>query len=205
MSSKPEWPSSERILEEWDQAMRFARDVLLNGKVSQRVRFLQEELLSLCDLGSISSYCPPTCANERKTDLGSREMTDVLSLLTSTYPRYTDAESRGAVERVGATLARRDSAVAEQVVAWLDAQSAHASAPGDVYALLCWSCALLPLVISSPLLDDLVRVLAGLLDALLASPRAKAAVRVGAITRVRRALRGVSYVCRWQYASIYLT
>ncbi|KAJ6581434.1 armadillo-type protein [Mycena capillaripes] len=175
MSSKPEWPSSDRIFAEWDQAMRFARDVLLNGKVSERVRFLQDELFSLCDL-----------------DLGSRETTDVLSLLTGTYPRYMDAESRGAVERVGAALARRDSGIAEQIVVWLDAQSAHASAPGDVYALLCWSCALLPLVIVSPLLDDLVRVLAGLLDSLLGSPRAKPAVRVGAVTRVRRALRGVS-------------
>ncbi|KAJ7606190.1 armadillo-type protein [Mycena polygramma] len=175
MSSKPQWPSSERIFDEWDQAMRVARDVLLNGKVSERVRFLQEELLSLCDL-----------------ELGSRETMDVLALLTGTYPRYTDAESRGAVERVGAALARRDSAVAEQVVVWLDAQSAHASAPGDIYALLCWSCALLPLVIASPLLDNLVRVLAGLLDTLLGSPRAKPAVRVGAVTRVRRALRAVS-------------
>ncbi|KAJ7180610.1 armadillo-type protein [Mycena filopes] len=175
MSSKPEWPSSEHIFAEWDQAMRFAHDVLLNGKVSERVRFLQDELLSLCE-----------------QDLGSRETTDVLSHLISTYPRYTDAESRGAVERVGSALARRDSAVAEQMVAWLDAQSAHASAPGDVYALLCWSCALLPLVITSPLLEDLTRVLAGLLDTLLASPRAKPAVRVGAVTRVRRALRGVS-------------
>ncbi|KAF8216432.1 ARM repeat-containing protein [Mycena galopus ATCC 62051] len=173
--SKPEWPSSEVIFDQWDQAMRFAHDVLLNGKVSERVRFLQEELLSVCDL-----------------DLGSRETTDVLALLTGTYPRYTDAESRGAVERVGAALAKRDSAVAEQVVVWLDAQSAHASAPGDLYALLCWSCALLPLVIVSPLVDDLVRVLAGLLDALLGSPRAKPAVRVGAVTRVRRALRAVS-------------
>ncbi|KAJ7760500.1 armadillo-type protein [Mycena metata] len=127
MSSKPEWPSSERIFAEWDQAMRFAHDVLLNGKVSERVRFLQDELLSLCE-----------------QELGSRETTDVLSHLISTYPRYTDAESRGAVERVGTALARRDSTVAEQIVAWLDAQSAHASAPGDVYALLCWSCALLP-------------------------------------------------------------
>ncbi|KAJ7334076.1 armadillo-type protein [Mycena albidolilacea] len=175
MSSKPEWPSSEFIFDQWDQAMRFAHDVLLNGKVSERVRFLQDELLAVSDL-----------------DLGSRETTDVLALLTGTYPRYTDAESRVAVERVGAALAKRDSAVAEQVVVWLDAQSAHASAPGDLYALLCWSCALLPLVIASPPVDDLVRVLAGLLDALLGSPRAKPAVRVGAVTRVRRALRGIS-------------
>ncbi|KAJ7504446.1 armadillo-type protein [Mycena galericulata] len=175
MSSKPGWPPSERIFAEWDQAMRFAHDVLLNGKVSERVRFLQDELLSVCDL-----------------DLGSSKTTDVFSLLIGTYPRYTDAESRGAVERVGAALVRRDPAVAEQVVAWLDAQSAHASAPSDIYALLCWSCALLPLVVTSSRLDGLVRVLAGLLDALLASPRAKPAVRVGAVTRVRRALRAVS-------------
>ncbi|KAJ7720581.1 armadillo-type protein [Mycena maculata] len=174
-STKPEWPSSERIYDEWDQAMRFAHDVLLNGKVSERVRFLQEEVLSLCDL-----------------ELGSSQTTDVFSLLIGTYPRYTDAESRGAVERVGSALVRREPVVAEQAVTWLDAQSAHASAPGDIYALLCWSCALLPLVVTSPLLGDLVRVLAGLLDALLASPRAKAAMRVGAVTRIRRALRSVS-------------
>lgn len=54
MSSKPVWPSSDRIHAEWDQAIRFAHDVLLNGKVSERVRFLQDEVLSLCDLGTIS-------------------------------------------------------------------------------------------------------------------------------------------------------
>jgi hypothetical protein len=194
MSSKPEWPSSELIFDQWDQAMRFAHDVLLNGKVSERVRFLQDELLAVSDLGSTPSQCVGHALIfcEKKIDLGSRETTDVLALLTGTYPRYADAESRVAVERVGAALAKRDSAVAEQVVVWLDAQSAHASAPGDLYALLCWSCALLPLVIASPPVDDLVRVLASLLDALLGSPRAKPAVRVGAVTRVRRALRGVS-------------
>ncbi|KAK7030667.1 TOG domain-containing protein [Favolaschia claudopus] len=175
MSAKPEWPSSDDILNEWDQAMKFAHGMLLNGKVSERVRFLQDDLLSACDL-----------------ELGSRETGDVLALLTSTYPRYTDAESRGAVERVGVMLAKRDLAVAEQIVVWLDAQSAHASAPGDIYALLCWSCALLPLIIVSPLAEKLVRVLAGLLDSLLSSPRAKPAVRVGAVTRLRRALRVVS-------------
>ncbi|KAJ7281606.1 armadillo-type protein [Mycena rebaudengoi] len=178
MSSKPAWPSSGNIFAEWELAMRIAHDVLLNGKVSERVRFLQEELLGLCDL-----------------DLGSRQTTDVFLLLTSTYPRYTDAESRGAVERVGSALVRRDAGVAEQVVVWLKAQSVHASAPGDIYALLCWSCALLPLVIGSPVSTDLVRVLANLLDALLGSARVKAAVRVGAVTRVRRALRGVCCLC----------
>ncbi|KAJ7077832.1 armadillo-type protein [Mycena belliarum] len=175
MSVKPVWPPSDRIYAEWDQAMRIAHNVLLTGRVGERVRFLQDEILSLCDL-----------------ELGSRERADLFFLLTSTYPRYADAESRGAVERVGVALVRRDPALADQVVVWLDAQSAHASAPGDVYALLCWCCALLPLVITSSLLGDLARVLAGLLDTLLGSPRAKPAVRVGAITRVRRALRAVS-------------
>ncbi|KAJ7224326.1 armadillo-type protein [Mycena pura] len=173
--SRPEWPSPDQLFAEWDQAMHFARDMLLNGRVSERVRFLQEQVLPLCDL-----------------DLGARETADTLSLLTATFPRYTDAESRGAVERVGVALIRRDPALAEQVVNWIDAQLVHASAPADIYALLCWSCALLPTVIASPVLDKLVLILAELLDSLLGSPRAKAAVRVGAVTRVRRALRGVS-------------
>ncbi|KAJ7623265.1 armadillo-type protein [Roridomyces roridus] len=148
--------------------MVFAHDVLLNGKVSDRVRFLQDEVLSLCDL-----------------ELGSSQTTDVFTLLTN-------AESRGAVERVGAALVRREPALADQVIAWLDTQSAHASAPSDIYALLCWSCALLPLVVDSPRLNALERVMAGLFDALQAFSRAKPAIRVGAITRVRRALRSVS-------------
>lgn len=58
---------------------------------------------------------------------------DVFKLLTSTYPRYVDAESREAVEEVGIAIVRRDElrgtpqgepneskfGVAEQVLGWM--------------------------------------------------------------------------------------
>lgn len=38
---------SERIVDEWPQAMQFARTKLMNGRTSERVLFIQEELLPL--------------------------------------------------------------------------------------------------------------------------------------------------------------
>lgn len=127
-------------------------------------------------------------------ELGSRETMDILALLTDTYPRYNDAESRAAVEQVGAALIRRDATLAEPVVIWIDSQSVHASASNDIYGLLCWACALLPLVVETPYKNELVHVLARLYDALLASPRVKAPLRVGGTTRVRRAFRAVCHL-----------
>ena len=58
---------------------------------------------------------------------------DIFKLLTSTYPRYVDSESREAVEEVGIALVRRDElrgtpqgepnesklGVTEQVLGWM--------------------------------------------------------------------------------------
>lgn len=58
---------------------------------------------------------------------------DIFKLLTLTYPRYVDAQSREAVEAVGVALVRRDQqrgtphgepdetkfGVAEQVLGWM--------------------------------------------------------------------------------------
>ena len=58
---------------------------------------------------------------------------DVFKLLTSTYPRYIDSESREAVEEVGMAMVRRDElrgtpqgevdetrfGVTEQVLGWM--------------------------------------------------------------------------------------
>ncbi|KAJ7066647.1 armadillo-type protein [Mycena amicta] len=173
--SKPLWPSADQLLEQWDLAMRVAHDILINGKVNQRIRFLHDQILPLSD-----------------QELGSRETMDILALLTSTYQRYNDAESRTAVEQVGAALIRRDATLAEPVVIWIDAQSVHANAPTDIFALLSWACALLPLVVETSYKNELVRVLASLYDSLLASPRVKPALRTGGITRVRRAFRAIS-------------
>ncbi|KAF7308577.1 TOG domain-containing protein [Mycena chlorophos] len=172
---KPQWPPADVLFEQWDVAMRVAHDVLLNARVHERTQFLHDQILPLCD-----------------QELGSRETTDIFGLLTSTYPRYTDPESRAAVEQVGAALIRRDSTLAEPVVIWIDSQSVHASAPTDIFALLSWSCTLLPLVVETPYKSQLLRVLANLYDAILASPRAKPALRTGAITRVRRAFRAIT-------------
>ena len=58
---------------------------------------------------------------------------DIFQLLTSTYPRYVDSESREAVEEVGIALVRRDElrgtpqgepsesklGVTEQILGWM--------------------------------------------------------------------------------------
>lgn len=68
-----------------------------------------------------------------RTDLSLSQIMDVFKLLTSTYPRYVDAESREAVEAVGVAMVRRDElrgtpqgepnenkfGVAEQVFGWM--------------------------------------------------------------------------------------
>ncbi|KAF7294474.1 TOG domain-containing protein [Mycena kentingensis (nom. inval.)] len=174
-TSKPRWPASDVLFDQWDIAMRVARDILLNRKNHDRAQFLLETVLPLCD-----------------QELGSRESNDILQLLTSTYPRYTDTESRTAVEQVGVALIRRDPSLAEQVLIWLDSQSTHASAPADIFALLCWACALLPLVLETKYQSDVLRVLAALYDSLVGSPRVKPALRTAGVARVRRVFRAVS-------------
>ncbi|KAF7309756.1 TOG domain-containing protein [Mycena indigotica] len=145
IGSKPSWPSSNEVFEQWDLAMRVAHDTLLNGRVTERTQFIHDHILPLCD-----------------QELGSRQTMDIFALLTSTYPRYTDSESRAAVEQVGAALIRQDTTLAEPVVIWLNSQSTHANAPTDIFALLSWACALLPLVVDTPQKNELLRVLADL-------------------------------------------
>ena len=69
----------------------------------------------------------------RHLDLSLSQIMDVFKLLTSTYPRYVDADSREAVEIVGMVLVRRDElrgtpqgetneskfGVVEQVLGWM--------------------------------------------------------------------------------------
>lgn len=69
---------------------------------------------------------------DRHADLSLSQVMDIFKLLTSTYPRYVDAESREAVESVGVALVRRDElrgtpqgepgsilGVTEQVLGWM--------------------------------------------------------------------------------------
>ena len=58
-------------------------------------------------------------------DLSLSQMLDVFRLLTLTYPRYNDNQSRDAVEEVGMALVKRDETsenkfgLAEQILGWL--------------------------------------------------------------------------------------
>ena len=70
---------------------------------------------------------------DREADLSLSQIMDMFKLLTSTYPRYIDAESREAVEEVGMAMVRRDElrgtpegesseskfGVTEQVLGWM--------------------------------------------------------------------------------------
>ena len=74
-------------------------------------------------------------------DLDISQTMDIFRLLTLTYPRYADAQSREAVEEVGLELIRRDErrgipggdpnvsklGVAEQILGWLSHEVGHIS------------------------------------------------------------------------------
>ncbi|RDX47550.1 ARM repeat-containing protein [Lentinus brumalis] len=202
-----EWTTSgsvwrrENILKDWPSAMRAAQTRLFTSSTKGRVQFLREELLVLAKHG----------------DLSLSQVMDVFKLLTSTYPRYVDAESREAVEEVGVAMVRRDElrgtpqgepdesklGVAEQVLGWMTQEvgrihkrsSSHAAA--DMLVLLSWCCGLYTACLEcnpdfpkSPSWTALLGVMASLVDMLLdPSTHSKKSLQKSALVRTRRALR----------------
>lgn len=73
---------------------------------------------------------------DRGADLSLSQIMDIFKLLTSTYPRYIDAESRESVESVGVAMVRRDElrgtpegeqdeskfGVMEQILGWMSSE-----------------------------------------------------------------------------------
>ncbi|RPD57344.1 ARM repeat-containing protein [Lentinus tigrinus ALCF2SS1-7] len=191
----------ENILKDWSGAMRTAQTMLFTSSTKARVRFLREELLVLAKHG----------------DLSLSQIMDVFKLLTSTYPRYVDAESREAVEEVGVAMVRRDElrgtpqgepneskfGVAEQVLGWMSHEvgrihkrsSSHAAA--DMFVLLNWCCGLYvaclecnPDFPQSRCWTALLGIMASLVDMILdPSTRSKKSLQKSARVRTRRALR----------------
>ncbi|KAI8978208.1 ARM repeat-containing protein [Trametes punicea] len=181
--------------------MLAAQTRLFTSSTKARVQFLREELLVLANHG----------------DLSLSQVMDMFKLLTSTYPRYVDSESREAVEEVGIALVRRDElrgtpqgesnetklGVTEQVLGWMSHEvgqiskrsSSHAAA--DMFVLLSWSCGLYvacldsnPDFPKSRSWQALLGVMASLIDMLLdPATRAKKSLQKSALVRTRRALR----------------
>ncbi|KAG5638050.1 hypothetical protein H0H81_002084 [Sphagnurus paluster] len=87
------------------------------------------------------------------TDLNLSQIMDIFRLLTLTYPRYSDAMSRDAVEAVGMELIRRDEmrglpdgptdevklGVTEQIIAWLSSEVARLAKRGSSRSALIGS------------------------------------------------------------------
>ncbi|KDR69874.1 hypothetical protein GALMADRAFT_913484 [Galerina marginata CBS 339.88] len=192
----------DRVLSDWPRSLEYAQNLLLNQKTKARVAFLQDEILSLAKHG----------------DLTLSQILDVFKLLTLTYPRYSDASSRDAIEAVGIELVRRDElrgtdegakdelrlGVAEQLLGWLSNEVGRLSkkgnsdsyAPSDLFVLLSWSCGLYttcvkynPQFTTSNSWRALVGSMAVLLDMLTESSMAKPSLKKGALVRTRRALR----------------
>ncbi|KIL53983.1 hypothetical protein M378DRAFT_28830 [Amanita muscaria Koide BX008] len=180
------------VSKDWSKAIAYARNVLLVGRTKVRIQFLREEILGLVKNG----------------DLDLSQTMDIFKLLTLTYPRYSDSNSRDAVEQVGMELIRHDEGadmklgVAEQVISWLSVEvgrvvkkgSASSYATADMFVLLSWSCGIYTTCansddfVSSNPWKTLINSIAILLDALLGS-EAKPSLKKGALVRVRRALR----------------
>ena len=127
----------ENILTDWSGSMLAAQTSLFTSSTKARIQFLREELLVLAKHGGAFILSPekfrePLIQN-RHLDLSLSQIMDVFKLLTSTYPRYVDAQSREAVESVGMALVRRDElrgtsqgeqdeskfGVVEQVLGWM--------------------------------------------------------------------------------------
>jgi hypothetical protein len=53
----PSW-QRDRVLNDWQKSMEYARNVLLRDKTKARIQFLQDELLSLAKHGGT---CIPAC------------------------------------------------------------------------------------------------------------------------------------------------
>ncbi|KAF5374683.1 hypothetical protein D9615_008940 [Tricholomella constricta] len=191
----------DRVLNDWQQSLEYAQNLLLDAKAKTRAQFLQDELLSLA----------------KHADLNLSHIMDIFKLLTLTYPRYPDAASQGAVEAVGMELIRRDEmrglpdgpadevklGVAEQILGWLSNEVARlvkrgspsSYASSDLFVLLSWSCGIYTVCVNvSPEFSStnvwrvLVGSMATLLEMLNAS-NARSSLLHGALVRVRRALR----------------
>ncbi|KAI0710312.1 ARM repeat-containing protein [Cerioporus squamosus] len=195
-----EW-RRENIMKDWPGAMRAAQTRLFTSSTKARVQFLREELLVLAKHG----------------DLSLSQVMDVFKLLTSTYPRYVDAESRQGVEEVGVAMVRRDElrgtpqgepgeskfGVAEQVLGWMSQEvgrihkrsSSYAAA--DMFVLLSWCCGLYvaclecnPDFSKSRSWTTLLGVMASLVDMLLdPTTHSKKSLQKSTLVRTRRALR----------------
>ncbi|KAH9856756.1 ARM repeat-containing protein [Lenzites betulinus] len=199
-STGPEW-RRENIMKNWSGAMLAAQTRLFTSSTKARTQFLREELLVLANHG----------------DLSLSQVMDIFKLLTSTYPRYVDSESREAVEEVGIALVRRDElrgtpqgepneskfGVSEQVLGWMSQEvgriakrsSSHAAA--DLFVLLSWCCGLYaacldsnPDFTSSRSWTALLGIMAALVEMLLdPAARSKKSLQKSTLVHTRRALR----------------
>ncbi|KAI0764358.1 ARM repeat-containing protein [Trametes elegans] len=196
----PQW-RRENIMKDWPGAMLAAQTRLFTSSTKARTQFLREEFSVLAKHG----------------DLSLSQIMDIFKLLTSTYPRYVDSESREAVEEVGISLVRRDElrgtprgeteesklGVTEQVLGWMSQEvgriakrsSSHAAA--DMFVLLSWCCGLYgvcldcnPDFTKSRTWQALVGIMASLVESLLdPATRAKKSLQKSSLVRMRRALR----------------
>ncbi|TBU31959.1 ARM repeat-containing protein [Dichomitus squalens] len=199
-SGGPRW-RRENILADWSCSMLTAQTKLFTSSTKSRVQFLREELLVLAKHG----------------DLSLSQIMDIFKLLTSTYPRYVDADSREAVEAVGMALVRRDElrgtsqgepneqkfGVVEQVLGWMSQEVGRiqkrtsSTAAADMFVLHSWCCGLYvtclgcnPDFTSDRTWPVLLGVMASLLDMLLdPSTRSKNSLQKSALVRTRRAFR----------------
>lgn len=127
------WPR-DRVFSEWSKSLQLAQNKLLTSKTTDRIQFLEEELLSLAKHGGESTFVLLHLVKTYfVTDLNLSQCMDIFKLLTLTYPRYVDTTSREAVEAVGIELVTRDElrgtidgpvdenklGVTEQVLGWL--------------------------------------------------------------------------------------
>ncbi|KAI0628364.1 ARM repeat-containing protein [Trametes polyzona] len=188
-------------MKDWPGAMLAAQTRLFTSSTKARIAFLREELLVLANHG----------------DLSLSQIMDIFKLLTSTYPRYVDSESREAVEEVGVALVRRDElrgtpqgepneskfGVTEQVLGWMShevgriAKKSSSYAAADMFVLLSWCCGLYvaclnsnPDFTTSLAWQVLLGVMASLVEMLLdPATRAKKSLQKSALVRTRRALR----------------
>ncbi|KAH9925947.1 ARM repeat-containing protein [Epithele typhae] len=199
-TSGPTW-RRENILKDWPTAMQVAQTKLFVSSTKARIQFLNEELLVLAKYG----------------DLSLSQIMDIFKLLTSTYPRYIDSESRETVESVGMAMVRRDElrgrpegepeeskfGVLEQVLGWVSQEvgrihkSPSSCAAADIFVLLSWSCGLYVICLdcdpefpTSRAWPVLLAIMACLVDMLLdPTTPGKKSIHKSALVRTRRALR----------------
>ncbi|KDQ20094.1 hypothetical protein BOTBODRAFT_101949 [Botryobasidium botryosum FD-172 SS1] len=178
--------------EDWELLLNFIERGILTGSTRARVEFLKERMLVLATRGELDK--------SRKLDL--------FRLLTTTYPRYIDSESRNAVIEVLEALVKRDeleSGFSEVVLSWIAGEvnrlcaggARNASALSNQYVLLTWMCSLYGVCLaldssftSRPVWTSTVRVLATLLDSILgADSKSKGSIQKSATVITRRAVR----------------